>query len=282
MDRFEEFIRNILPHIDTFHPTYREAIASMVNAGGKRFRPRLMLCIVEAYEPLMVESAMSAAAAIEIFHTYSLIHDDLPSMDNADLRRGHPTIHKKYDEALAILAGDALNTYAFELLSTAPFRSDVKVELIKILAKNGGYGGMVLGQAIDLFFENKNLTIEQVVELHINKTAKLIAASLEMGAVIVGLERKIRKELYDFGIDLGILFQVQDDILDATQSSEKAGKPTGHDGDKNSFVSLLGLNDSILYADRLADRLFSRFGDFDDPVKSTLSDLVENYLYRHR
>jgi farnesyl diphosphate synthase len=225
---------------------------------------------------------MMPALALEIFHTYSLIHDDLPAMDDADLRRGEPTLHTRYDEALAILAGDALNTHAFELLSRSAFRADVRIELVRILAENGGSGGMVLGQAIDLHFEKTPLNLEQVVELHINKTAKLIAAALEMGAVIVDLPAEIRKELYRFGIDLGLLFQVQDDILDATQSTEEAGKPTGHDTEKNSFVTLLGLEGAIAYADGLAEGLQERFESFDAPLKQALAPLMEHYLFRHR
>jgi farnesyl diphosphate synthase len=282
MQDFETFLADHLPRAETFHPHYNDALASMLVGGGKRFRPRLLLGIVEAYEPLLVESAMHAALALELFHTYSLIHDDLPAMDDADLRRGHPTLHTRYGDALAILAGDALNTHAFEILAESPLRSDVRIELVRILARNGGTGGMVLGQAIDLHFEKRPLKLEQVIELHRNKTAKLIAASLEMGAVIVGLERESRKALYDFGIELGLLFQVQDDILDATQSPEEAGKPTGHDGDKNSFVTLLGLEGARAYADGLAESLEERFGSFDAPIREALEGLMRDYLFRHR
>ncbi|WP_456433510.1 polyprenyl synthetase family protein, partial [Nitratifractor sp.] len=143
-------------------------------------------------------------------------------------------------------------------------------------------GGMVLGQAIDLRFENHPLELAQVEELHRNKTAKLIAASLEMGTVIVGLEPRLRRELYGFGIDLGLLFQVQDDILDATQSQEEAGKPTAHDADKNSFVVLLGLEGAMGYADTLAEELRERFGRFDPPLRRVLEGLMERYLLRHQ
>jgi len=281
MQDFESFLSANLPQVETFHPEYNEALQAMLKAGGKRFRPRLLLGIVEAYEPLLVESAMLPALALEIFHTYSLIHDDLPAMDDARLRRGHPTLHTRFDEALAILAGDALNTHAFELLARSAFRDDVRIELVRILAENGGSGGMVLGQAIDLHFEKNPLTLEEVEELHRNKTAKLIAAALEMGAVIVGLDRSVRRQLYDFGIGLGLLFQVQDDILDSTQSAEEAGKPTAHDSDKNSFVNLLGLEEARAYADRLAEDLQERFERFDAPVRQALEPLMEAYLYRH-
>jgi len=281
MQDFESFLAKNLPKITTFHPHYNDALEAMLLAGGKRFRPRLLLGIVEAYAPLLVESAMLPALALEVFHTYSLIHDDLPAMDDADLRRGVATLHTRYGEALAILVGDALNTHAFELLSNSPLRADVRIELVKILAENGGSGGMVLGQAIDLEFEQHSLELEQVVELHRNKTAKLIAASLEMGAVIVGLPKSLRRELYNFGIDLGVLFQVQDDILDATQSSKEAGKPTRHDQDKNSFVTLLGLKGALEYADGLASKIKERFDCFDERLRRALSPLMEQYLFRH-
>ena len=239
MQQFEQYLREHLPNIDTFHPIYAQALGDMLLAGGKRFRPMLLLRMVKAYEPLLIESAMAPALALEYFHTYSLIHDDLPAMDDSPLRRGHPTLHVTYDEATAILAGDALNTHAFLLIARAAFREDVRIKMVEILAYNGGTEGMVLGQAIDLYFENTPLTLEQIKELHTNKTAKLIAASLQMGAVIVGLDSMVQKTLYDFGIGLGLLFQIQDDIIDETQSSEEAGKITGNDGDKNSFINFL-------------------------------------------
>ena len=281
MQEFENFLRNNLPKVDTFHPTYNTAMASMLLAGGKRFRPRLLLSIVEAYKPLLKESAMYAALAVEVFHTYSLIHDDLPAMDDAPLRRGKQTLHILYGDALAILIGDALNTYAFEILSKSPFRDDVKVELIKILSTNGGVEGMVLGQAIDLYFEDKNLELSQVEVLHRCKTAKLIAASMEMGAVIVGMEREKRKELYDFGIELGLHFQIQDDILDVIQSDEEAGKPTNHDAHKNSFVNILGLDGAMGYAGILSVRLLEKLERMDKPLKKALENLLRKYIHRH-
>ncbi len=282
MQDFEAYLRANLPAVETFHPVYNQAMADMLLAGGKRFRPMLLLRIVEAYEPLLLESAYAPALALEMFHTYSLIHDDLPSMDDAPLRRGHPTLHTIYDEPMAILAGDALNTHAFLLIARSAFREDVKIRLVEILARDGGLGGMVLGQAIDLYFENDPLTLEQVKELHRNKTAKLIAASMLMGAVIVGLDKAVQDALYDFGIDLGLLFQIQDDIIDKTQSEEEAGKTTGNDSDKNSFVNLLGLEQSIKEADKIADDLSDRFNTFDPKLQSALRPLMDQYLYRHR
>jgi len=281
MQRFETYLNENLPKVPSFHPVYEEALGVMLTAGGKRFRPMLLLNIVDAYEPMLYNGALPVALALEMFHTYSLIHDDLPAMDNADLRRGHETLHKRFDEVTAILAGDALNTDAFYLISKAPLRADVKIKLVELLARDGGGRGMVLGQAIDCYFENTPLDIEQVKTLHKNKTAKLIATSMQMGAVIVGLEKKAQDALYDFGIDLGLLFQIQDDIIDETQSDEEAGKTTGNDSDKNSFVNLLGLEKSIEEADTLAKDLQRRFEDFDEKLKMALQPLMNTYLYRH-
>jgi len=282
MQRFEAYLEANLPKVDSFHPHYNDAMAAMLLAGGKRFRPMLLLSVVEAYEPLLFESSLAPALALEFLHTYSLIHDDLPAMDDAPLRRGFETLHVTYDEATAILSGDALNTEAFYHLSKAALRDDIKIKLVEILARDGGTYGMVLGQSIDLHFENTPLSLEQVKVLHTNKTAKLIAASLLMGAVIVGLDKGKQEALYTFGIDLGLLFQIQDDIIDETQSEEEAGKTTGNDGDKNSFVNLIGLEKTVEEAENLAKRLENQFNEFDEVLQNGLRDIVKKYLYRHR
>ena len=186
MQNFEQFLLQNLPKSKSIHPHYEDALQNMLVAGGKRFRPALLLGVVKAYNSLLLDSARYAAYSVELLHTYSLIHDDLPAMDNSPLRRGKPTLHISFDEVTAILVGDALNTYSFEVLSEAPFSDNIRVKLIRELAHNGGLNGMVLGQAIDCYFENKPLEIDAIRTLHTNKTAKLIAASLKMGAIIVG------------------------------------------------------------------------------------------------
>jgi len=281
MQNFEQFLLDNLPTSNSIHPTYEKALHEMLVAGGKRFRPALLLGVVSSYNTLMLDGARHAAYAIELLHTYSLVHDDLPAMDDSPLRRGKPTLHVVYDEVTAILVGDALNTYSFEVLSNAPFSDYTRVQLIRELATNGGLNGMVLGQAIDCYFENQPLDIADVKVLHVNKTAKLIAASLKMGAIIVG-EEKLGEKLYDFGIKLGLLFQIQDDILDVTLSSEEAGKLTGNDGDKNSFVTLIGLEESMREANLLADELENELNGFDDRLKENLSPLLTKYINRHR
>ncbi len=282
MQRFRAYLEANLPKVESFHPHYNLALAKMLLAGGKWFRPMLLLSVVEAYKPLLYESSLAPALAIEFLHTYSLIHDDLPAMDNAPLRRGCETLHISYDNATAILVGDALNTEAFYHISKASLRDDIKIKLIELLSRDGGTYGMVLGQAIDLHFENRPLTLEQIKFLHINKTAKLIATSLLMGAVIVGLDKNEQDKLYRFGIDLGLLFQIQDDIIDETKSDEEAGKTTGNDENKNSFINIMGLENSIKEAETIANDLEERFKLLDKPLQKALNPIVKKYLYRHR
>jgi farnesyl diphosphate synthase len=225
---------------------------------------------------------MPVALGLEFLHTYSLVHDDLPSMDNADLRRGFETIHKKYDEVTAILVGDALNTEAFNLISNASLHNDIKIELVKCLSSNGGIDGMIIGQAIDCFFENQKLELNQLEFLHIHKTARLIAASLKMGAIISEYDIETQNKLYDFGIDLGLLFQIQDDIIDETQSSEEAGKTTQNDESKNSFVNLLGLDGAINSANELANKCEATLNTLEDNLKNSLEELLLKYINRHK
>lgn len=238
LELFEKYLLNNLPKATSFHPYYEQALADMLFAGGKRFRPMLLLSVVKALEPRMFDNALPVAFALECTHTYSLIHDDLPAMDNADLRRGVPTLHKRYDEVTAILVGDALNTLSFELIADAPLADSVKTKLTKLLAFNSC--GMVLGQAIDCKFEKSQLNLEELKFLHKHKTARLIGASLAMGAAIAN--SALEAELYEYGLRLGELFQIRDDILDVTQDEATSGKTAGRDEFKNSFVTLLGLD----------------------------------------
>jgi farnesyl diphosphate synthase len=281
MEQFEAFLEAHLPSATSFHPHYENSLRQMLIGGGKRFRPALLLGVVRAYNPLLTQSGYHAAFAIELLHTYSLIHDDLPAMDNADLRRGLSTLHKTYDEVSAILAGDALNTYAFEVLSNAPLSDRVIVKLVRSLSHNGGVNGMVLGQAIDCHFENQRLKLDQVKMLHIHKTGKLIAASLQMGAFIVGRD-DLAQELYDFGIDVGLLFQIQDDILDVTQNETQAGKTTNNDQAKNSFVTLLGYEKAMDEANALAAKVTQQMVSFDENLQRELSPTLNHYINRHK
>ncbi len=237
-----------MPQIDSFHPIFEQAVSQMLLCGGKRFRPMLVLGVVDCFKPMLVKNSLDVALAVEMLHTYSLIHDDLPAMDDADLRRGQETIHITYDETTAILVGDGLNTHSFNLLSNSKLSNDIKIKLISQLSCDGGFGGMVTGQAIDTYFQEKRLTLKELKNLHINKTAKLIATSLKMGAIISQLDELDQTKLYNLGLDIGLLFQIQDDIIDATVTTKTALKTTNKDKDKNSFVTLLGLDKAKDYA----------------------------------
>ena len=282
LNQFEQYLLDNLPKSKSFHPYFEDALGDMLKAGGKRFRPMLLLSVVKSNKSLLIPNAMSVALGLEFLHTYSLIHDDLPAMDNADLRRGFQTLHKKYDEVTAILVGDALNTEAFNQIANASLSNDIKVDLIKTLSSDGGINGMIIGQAIDCFFENQKLEIEQLQFLHIHKTARLIAGSLKMGAIISEYDLATQEKLYNFGIDLGLLFQIQDDIIDETCSSEEAGKTTQNDGAKNSFVNLLGLDGAKKSADELALKCMDTLNSLDDKLKKSLEELLLKYINRHK
>jgi len=192
-----------------------EAMRYSALSEGKRLRPFLLITCANLFGAPTI-SSLNAAAAIEFVHTYSLIHDDLPAMDNDDFRRGNLTSHKKFDEATAILAGDALLTYAFEILSSAKTHEDplIRCELIKILSRSSGFRGMVSGQMIDIENKNKKITKEKIANIHRLKTGELFMASCEMGAVIGKASNEDKKHLKYFAHDLGLLFQIKDDILD--------------------------------------------------------------------
>jgi farnesyl diphosphate synthase len=282
LNQFEEHLSINLPKSKTFHPIFEDALGAMLKAGGKRFRPMLLLSIVKSNKSLLIPNALDVALGVEFLHTYSLIHDDLPAMDDADLRRGFQTLHKKYDEVTAILVGDALNTEAFNLIAKASLSNDIKVDLVKCLASNGGIDGMIIGQAIDCYFENQKLELNQLEFLHINKTAKLIAASLKMGAIISEYDLQTQEKLFNFGIDLGLLFQIQDDIIDETQSEEEAGKTTQNDESKNSFVNLLGLKGATKAADDLALKCIDTMDSLESNLKASLEELLLKYINRHK
>ncbi len=278
LDDFEKFLLENLPEYPSFHPHYNDALKDMLRAGGKRFRPYLILTLVDFYAPSLLKNSLYVALGVEMFHTYSLIHDDLPDMDNSPLRRGFTTLHVKYDRVTPILVGDALNTHAFYLLSIAPLDEGVKVRLIKSLSQNGGAGGMVLGQALDCHFENTPISFEQLRTLHINKTAKLIAACLQMGAIISNLSQKEVKAWYDFGLDLGILFQIHDDIIDVQSSQKEVGKPTNNDTNKNTYVSILGLDGAKEEKSKLIKSLNENVKKFPKPLQDEFGQIMKKYF----
>ncbi|WP_234028561.1 polyprenyl synthetase family protein [Lentibacillus sp. Marseille-P4043] len=225
----------------------KESMLYSTEAGGKRLRPILLIASFESYSDDK-KFVLSTAAALEMIHTYSLIHDDLPAMDNDDYRRGKPTNHRIFDEATAILAGDALLTYSFEIISNDPLLTDQqKVVLLKMLAQASGPKGMVAGQILDMEAENHAVSLEQLEEIHARKTGELIKFAITAGAYIGGASTEQLEYLGEFADYLGLIFQVQDDILDVTGDPEKLGKPVGSDegNHKSTYPKLLGIEGAI-------------------------------------
>ncbi|HEY7772648.1 MAG TPA: farnesyl diphosphate synthase [Marinagarivorans sp.] len=216
----------------------REAMAYSLLNGGKRIRPLLVLASAEACGGI-TEASWPAAVAVEYIHAYSLIHDDLPAMDDDDLRRGKPTCHIAYDEATAILAGDALQCSAFECLAKQPST----LVMVGPLARAAGARGMVVGQAIDLAAVAQQLNLEQLSHMHKHKTGALIEVSVQLGALSAGATEQQQRALMEYACAIGLAFQVQDDILDVTAVTEVLGKQQGADAEHNkpTYVSLLGL-----------------------------------------
>ncbi len=275
---FEEFLKANAPQVGGFHPHYQKALWEMMDAGGKRFRPMLCLCVVDSLSPAMLPNAFLPALALESLHTYSLIHDDLPCMDNSPLRRGFPTLHTTYNETLALLVGDALNTYAFELLSLSKLSPEVKVSLIYELSHNAGASGMVLGQVLDCEFENKKISFEELKIIHQNKTLKLIATSLKFGAIIANVSEEIMLKLENLGNDLGLFFQVRDDLIDVLESEEQAGKRVQNDLQKNTYVTLLGLEGAKTQARTLAENIKIALDSLPSRLRGNLSEMLKPYL----
>lgn len=278
LEKFNIFLQNNQIKSKSFHPYFEEALNYMLTSGGKHFRAQLLLGVVDELKPYKFEDSLRVALALEMIHTYSLIHDDLPSMDNANLRRGKITTHKKYDEVTALLVGDGLNTRAFYEITQANLSSDIKLKCIESLSYNAGVNGMVIGQALDCFFENKKLNIDEVKFIHNNKTGALIASSLQMGAIICELEKSKCKEIYNIGIKLGLVFQIEDDIIDATMTQKEAGKPTHNDENKNSFTNLVGVSESIKIKNSLIDEIIDDTKRCEPKLIKMIENLINKYL----
>lgn len=230
----------------------KDAMLYSLLAPGKRLRPLLLLTILKAYN-IDYHKYLDFACAIEMIHTYSLIHDDLPGMDNDDLRRGRPTCHIQFDEATAILAGDALLNLAVNTVLRVDECSDMKVEICDALFEACGVNGMIYGQQQDLYFENKSANIEQLKEIHRNKTGKLIAIPMQIASLIAN--HKDFDIWTQIGFDLGLAFQIQDDVLDVIGNQELLGKKVGSDeiNNKSTYVSLLGIEQSQNMVNQLFD-----------------------------
>jgi farnesyl diphosphate synthase len=263
----EDKLRHLLPAAEGPEARVLEAMAYATLAGGKRLRAFLVTASSEMFG-VARECALRVAAAVEMVHTYSLVHDDLPCMDDDALRRGKPTTHTAFDEATAVLAGDALLTLAFEVLAEAETHSDpeVRCELVRTLAAAGGCHGMVGGQMIDLEAENQNLDVGAITRLQQLKTGGLIAFSCEAGAILGKAPRQLRHALHAYAHDLGLAFQIADDLLDHEGSTEKLGKSVGKDGGrgKATMVALLGTERARTQAEMLARQAAAHLEPFAD------------------
>lgn len=254
--------------------TLRAAMRYSVMAGGKRIRPLIVFATCASFQTPISEAVFAVAGSLEFIHTYSLIHDDLPEMDNDELRRGKPTNHKVYGQAMAVLAGDALLTEAFEWLTEAGISPVDNLKLVHKLAKAAGPKGMVDGQSRDILGEKQQLTLEQLKVLHAGKTSALITYAFEAGGILAGVSDQHQALLREFGLLFGLAFQIYDDILDVTSTQEKMGKAVHKDSleHKNTYPALLGLNE----AKRSLEHTLSQAGN----VLKQLNDLgVQTELF---
>ena len=282
----ETIIERYLPVENDYNSIVKEAMNYSVNAGGKRLRPMLMEEVYrlfggqeELIEPFMV--------AQEMIHTYSLVHDDLPCMDNDEYRRGRKTTHVVYGEGMAVLAGDALLNYAFETAVRAfDMTQDLRhvAEAIKILAKKAGIHGMIGGQTADILaegYESEKVTKELLLYIHENKTAALIQSSMMIGAILAGATKEQITNIEKIGYNIGIAFQIQDDILDIEGSFEELGKPIGSDqkNDKVTYVTLMGLEKAKEDVAALSEEAVALLRDL--PYQNTfLEELILNLIHR--
>lgn len=261
-----------------------KAMRHSVFAGGKRLRP--VLCIeagrmAAGSLPAKIEEL---GAALEMLHTYSLIHDDLPALDNDDLRRGRPTCHKVFGDAIAILAGDALQTQAYEVLARLQCPAEARVQIIEEIAHGTGtVDGMIGGQVVDLEAEQTRPTAEMLEYIHRSKTAALITASLVSGGLYAGTKDREVKKLRAFGQSVGLAFQIVDDVLDVTQTSEQLGKTAGKDtaAQKATYPALFGVDESLRKADELINSAFKELDSFGDRAE-TLKELARYLVERKK
>jgi farnesyl diphosphate synthase len=264
----------------------KQAMEYALLIGGKRMRPFLVYATGKMLS-VQEKDLDGPAAAIEAIHAYSLIHDDLPAMDDDDLRRGHATCHIQFDEATAILAGDALQTLAFEILCEYPISSELtakRIELVKIVSQAAGYKGMCGGQAMDLAATNQHITQQQLEDLHGKKTGALLSACVEMAITLAtDITPQSRQHLMDFAKTIGLAFQVQDDILDVVGDSTVLGKPQGSDQaqNKSTYPSMLGLEQAQAYLDELHQQALQalRALPYNTQVLVSFTDFVIHRTY---
>jgi len=251
-ERIEAALDSLLDSAQTIPNRLHEAMRYAAQGGGKRIRP-LLVYAAGSLGDAKVQALDAAAVAIECIHAYSLVHDDLPCMDDDDLRRGRPTVHKAFDEATALLVGDALQTRAFEVLANAPCDADVRLRMITALAVASGSRGMAGGQAIDLESVGKKLDLAGLKQMHAMKTGALLSCAVELGGLAAHLNTSQMAQLEKYSTALGLAFQIVDDVLDVTADSQTLGKTAGKDAaaNKPTYVTLMGLD----YAQKQAKEL---------------------------
>lgn len=283
LERIETYLPVCLPEKNGLADVVAEAMAYACATGGKRIRPVLTMEFCRACGGQQEES-LPFAAAVEMIHSYSLIHDDLPCMDNSPLRRGKPSVHKAFGEDMALLAGDALLNRAFEiLLRPTGLSADRQMRAACTLADAAGIGGMVGGQVLDLESEGKTISLEMLERLQEGKTAALMIASCRMGVIAAGGSEERIEAAGVYGREIGLCFQIVDDILDETVSAQQLGKPVGSDAQnqKNTYVSLLGLDEARALAKKRTQSAIEALKDWGDEADG-LRRLAQALLIRTR
>lgn len=243
----ENYLLTRMDEIPNISTRLKEAMLYASSSGGKRIRPLLVL-LISYLEEVELQKVLPVAASLEMIHTYSLIHDDLPGMDNDDYRRGKLTVHKQFDEATAILAGDALLTLAFEELAQCQLSDAKKVSAIQVLGLASGASGMITGQMRDIASEHQEITLEQLKRIHADKTGQLLLAAIRLGLLVLEDATPYEEALLKFGVHFGLAFQIQNDLQDVCWDSKKTGKITGQDAalEKNTYPSILGIDGAKL------------------------------------
>ena len=277
-ERTELALERLLDSAHVAPQRLHEAMRYAAQGGGKRIRPLLVYAagqLGDAKKALNAESLDVAAVAIECIHAYSLVHDDLPCMDDDDLRRGRPTVHKAYDEATALLVGDALQTRAFEILANANFDAQLRIKMISVLAAASGSRGMAGGQAIDLESVGKKLDLPGLKQMHAMKTGALLSCAVELGGIAAQISLVQMAHLDAYSKSLGLAFQIVDDVLDATSDSQTLGKTAGKDAanDKPTYVTLMGLDYAKKQAKELQEMAITSLDSFGAQAQA-LKDLA--------
>ncbi len=280
VEQVEQAFDTLLPPATTRPSQIHQAMRYSLTAGGKRIRPALALAVAERFDPEV--DALPAAVAIECLHTYTLIHDDLPAMDDSPLRRGVPTCHIQFDEATAVLAGDALLTYAFELLATHYAAiPEIAVALVKTLSETAGSQRLIGGQMEDILGEERDLDPDELEFIHLNKTAALIETSLEMGAIIARASPARVQAVKTYGRCIGLGFQIMDDLLDATSDADTMGKAVRADvaARKATYVAIHGLDKSRVALAELTEKACAISDSLDAPFLRSLATYLNERVH---